>query len=181
MSTMTFFFIFVSFIAILFLVINFFFSVSNAYDEKDSPFECGFLSFNQTRKEFEVYFYSFGILFMLLESEVFTVTPYSVVGEPVGFYGLSGVFTFVIIITAGFFYEIGKGALNPLNKQNLKTDISSYKIPNKGLNTFDSFGLSSGNYSLLPLILIRLTHNSSDSKNKKKKNEILNLSRFFSK
>jgi NADH-ubiquinone oxidoreductase chain 3 len=117
---MTLFFIFVAIIAVLFLIINFLFAVHNAYPEKYSIFECGFHSFlGQSRTEFTITFFLFGILFLVLDLEILLIFPFAVSGNINGLYGLIIALVFIILLTVGFVYELGKGALNMESKQNL--------------------------------------------------------------
>ena len=78
MSSMTIFIIFVSVIAILFLFINLVFAPHNPYQEKDSMFECGFHSFQQSRSPFNRTdlirtFFSLTIRLFKLESDSFKI------------------------------------------------------------------------------------------------------------
>ena len=57
MSGMTLFILFVAIIALLFLFINLVFAPHNPYQEKDSMFECGFHSFQQSRSPFNIAFF----------------------------------------------------------------------------------------------------------------------------
>ena len=71
MSSITFFFVFVSIIAVLFLVLNFVLAPHNPYQEKYSIFECGFHSFlGQNRTQFGVKFFIFGLVYLLLDLEI---------------------------------------------------------------------------------------------------------------
>lgn len=65
MSSITFFFLFIPFLALLLLVINLVFAPHNSYQEKDSVFECGFHSFlGQNRTQFSISFFIF-IIFLI--------------------------------------------------------------------------------------------------------------------
>lgn len=124
MSSMTLFILFVSIIAILFLVLNLLFAPHNPYAEKFSSFECGFHSFlGQNRSQFNVKFFVFGLLFLLFDLEITLVFPFAVSQSINDIYGLIIVLIFLVIVTIGFIYELGKGALKIDSKQ--KTDIFS--------------------------------------------------------
>ena len=119
MSSMTLFILFVSIIAILFLVLNLLFAPHNPYAEKFSSFECGFHSFlGQNRSQFNVKFFIFGLVFLLFDLEITLVFPYAVSQSLNGIYGLIMVLIFLVIVTMGFIYELGKGALKIESKQN---------------------------------------------------------------
>ena len=114
---MTFFIIFVCIIAALFLIINLIFAPYNPYTEKNSAFECGFHSYLQTRLPFNISFFIYGLLFLLFDLEILLIYPYVVSSYVNGIYGLIVMLIFSIMLTLGFMFEIGKGALQISNKQ----------------------------------------------------------------
>lgn len=119
MSSTTLFILFVSVIAILFLVLNLLFAPHNPYAEKFSSFECGFHSFlGQNRSQFNVKFFIFGLVFLLFDLEITLIFPYAVSQSMNEVYGLIIALIFMVIITVGFVYELGKGALKLDSKQN---------------------------------------------------------------
>ncbi len=125
MSSMTIFIIFVCIIALLFLAINLIFAPHNPYQEKYSVFECGFHSFLQTRVPFSIPFFIYALLYLLLDLEILLIFPYAVSGYTNSIYGLIIVLIFTSIITIGFVFELGKGALKIKSKQDsMKTKIS---------------------------------------------------------
>jgi len=129
---MTLFILFVSIIAILFLVLNLLFAPHNPYAEKFSSFECGFHSFlGQNRSQFNVKFFIFGLVFLLFDLEITLVFPFAVSQSFNSLYGLIIVLIFLVIVTIGFIYELGKGALKIDSKQNtslLKGDTANTSI-----------------------------------------------------
>lgn len=119
MTSTTFFFVFIPFLAIVLLAVNFIFAPHNPYQEKDSTFECGFSSFlGQNRTQFNVSFFIFGLLFLLFDLEILLVYPYVVSGYTNGLYGLVIVLIFFLALTLGFVFELGKGALKISSRQN---------------------------------------------------------------
>jgi len=115
---MTFLFIFVVVLALLFLLLNFIFAPHNPYQEKYSIFECGFHSFlGQNRTQFGVKFFIFALIFLLLDLEIVMIYPFAVSEYENGIYGLLVVLIFIIIITVGFIFELGKNALKIESKQ----------------------------------------------------------------
>ena len=102
MSSTTFFIIFIPILASLLLCINLVLAPHNSYQEKDSPFECGFNSFRgQNRTEFSISFFIFGLLFLLFDLEIILIYPYSVTSYNNDIYGLT-----IMII---FFYTVNLG------------------------------------------------------------------------
>lgn len=117
MSSMTLFIAFICVIALLFLIINLIFAPHNPYQEKSSAFECGFHSFLQTRLPFNITFYIYGLLFLLFDLEIFLVFPYAVSSYNNEIYGLVIILIFLFLVTFGFIFELGKGALNIYTRQ----------------------------------------------------------------
>lgn len=118
MSSMTFIFILVSTLTILFLALNFLLAPHNPYQEKYSIFECGFHSFlGQNRTQFSVKFFIFALVYLLLDLEILVIYPFGLSGYENGVYGLIIVLIFIAIITAGFVFELGKNALKIDSRQ----------------------------------------------------------------
>lgn len=128
MTSTTFFFVFIPFLAIVLLAVNFIFAPHNPYQEKDSTFECGFSSFlGQNRTQFNVSFFIFGLLFLLFDLEILLVYPYVVSAYTNGLYGLVIVLIFFLALTLGFVFELGKGALKISSRQD--NTITSLREP----------------------------------------------------
>jgi len=117
---MTLLILFVCVIAILFLAINFIFAPHNPYQEKYSIFECGFHSFlGQNRTQFGVKFFIFALVYLLLDLEILLTFPFAVSEYINNIYGLIVTLGFIVIITIGFIYELGKSALKIDSRQTL--------------------------------------------------------------
>ncbi len=118
MSSMTLFFLFVVIIALLFLIINLIFAPHNPYQEKYSIFECGFHSFlGQNRTQFGIKFFIYALIYLILDLEILLVYPLALSGYINNLYGLIVALIFILIVTIGFVFELGKGALNIESKQ----------------------------------------------------------------
>lgn len=97
-------------------------NLAQTYQEKNSEFECGFHSFHQTRFPFDSPIAAQAICFVILDIELFTMYPY------VGSLGINTLYSLVVIlgfmfvISAGFVFELGKGALKIDSKQNMGGD-----------------------------------------------------------
>ena len=123
MTSTTFFIILIPILAILLLFINLLLAPHNPYQEKDSPFECGFHSFRgQNRTEFSISFFIFALLFLLFDLEIILIYPYSVSSYNNDIYGLVTMMVFFIVLTVGFIFELGRNALSIESKQ---TSLSS--------------------------------------------------------
>lgn len=133
MSSITFLFVLVSIITILFLVLNFALAPHNPYQEKYSIFECGFHSFlGQNRTQFGIKFFIFALVYLLLDLEILVIYPFALSGYENEVYGLIIVLIFIGIITAGFVFELGKSALKIDSRQS----NNYYQKSVKFINTF---------------------------------------------
>ena len=122
MSSMTIFILLICIIAILFLIINLVFAPHNPYQEKYSIFECGFHSFlGQNRTQFGVKFFIYALIYLLLDLEILLIFPFALSTYINNAYGLLIALIFIIIVTIGFIFELGKGALKIESKQNINT------------------------------------------------------------
>ena len=129
MSSLTFYIIFVFFLAFLLLAINLIFAPSNPYQEKNSAFECGFHSFlGQNRTQFSISFFIFALLFLLFDLEILLVYPYVVSAYSNGIYGLLIMLIFFLILTLGFAFELGKKALNIDTRQTSSFKDNTKKV-----------------------------------------------------
>jgi NADH-ubiquinone oxidoreductase chain 3 len=118
MNSTIFFIIFTVFLAFALLFLNLLLSPHKPYSHKDSAFECGFSSFRgQNRTEFSISFFIFGLLFMLFDLEILLVYPYTVSSYNNSYYGLFFVIVFLLILTVGFVFEFGRGALEINSRQ----------------------------------------------------------------
>jgi NADH-ubiquinone oxidoreductase chain 3 len=133
MSSVTFLFIFVSILTIVFLALNFLLAPHNPYQEKYSIFECGFHSFlGQNRTQFGVKFFIFALVYLILDLEILLIFPFGLSGYENGIYGLLIVLIFTAIVTAGFVFELGKNALKIDSRQS----NNYYYKSNKFIHTF---------------------------------------------
>jgi NADH-ubiquinone oxidoreductase chain 3 len=106
------FFFFIPFLSFVLLMINFILGPHNPYKEKDTPFECGIHSFiMQNRIQFTISFFIFGLLFLLFDLEILLVYPFTVSSYVNFIYGLIILLIFVLVLTLGFVFELGKEAL----------------------------------------------------------------------
>ena len=81
------------------------------YDEKLSPYECGFEAFEDSRMKFDVRYYLVAILFILFDLEIAFLFPWAIAQGELGMVGFWTVMVFLTVLTVGFIYEWKKGAL----------------------------------------------------------------------
>ena len=98
-------------LAFVLIIIPFIINKSNPYKEKLSTYECGFESFGNAKKKFDIRFYLVSILFIIFDLEIAFLFPWSVMLKEIGLIGFWSMIAFIITLTIGFIYEWKKGAL----------------------------------------------------------------------
>jgi len=79
--------------------------------EKQSPYECGFEAFEDSRMKFDVRYYLVAILFIIFDLEIAFLFPWAVVLDEIGMFGFLSMMVFLGVLVVGFIYEWRKGAL----------------------------------------------------------------------
>ena len=168
MSSTIFFFAFIPILAFILLAINLLFAPHNPYQEKNSAFECGFTSFlGQNRTQFSISFFIFALLFLLFDLEILLVYPYLVSAYTNETYGLVIILIFLLALTLGFAFELGKKALS--------IDSRQTSIRNKNSVAVSMITKSKNN-------TLGMQHQRYYSNNTKKNNNIMTFiynSRFY--
>jgi len=80
-------------------------------EAKNSPFECGFEAFEDSRMKFDVRYYLVAILFIIFDLEIAFLVPWAIVIEDIGLFGMLSMGIFLGVLVIGFIYEWKKGAL----------------------------------------------------------------------
>jgi len=79
---------------------------------KQSPYECGFEAFEDTRMKFDVRYYLVAILFIIFDLEIAFLFPWAIVLREIGMFGFLAMMLFLGILVVGFIYEWARGALD---------------------------------------------------------------------
>ena len=79
--------------------------------EKLSPYECGFLPFEDARMQFDVRYYLIAIQFIIFDLEIIFIVPWTLVFQDLGPRGLVTMGLFVGMLFLGFVYVWKRGAL----------------------------------------------------------------------
>lgn len=87
------------------------FAPNNPGSEKNSPYECGFPAFENSRIPFDVRFYLVAILFIIFDLETAFFVPWALVLRKIGWFGFSAMMLFLGLLVIGFIYEWKRGAL----------------------------------------------------------------------
>ena len=96
----------------LLLLISFLLSPKLKNVEKNSPYECGFNPFEDTRSIFEIHFYRVAILFIIFDLEIAFLLPWVLVYDVLSFFGFWILTIFLLLLTLGFIYELNSGSLD---------------------------------------------------------------------
>ena len=78
---------------------------------KNSPYECGFEAFEDSRMKFDVRYYLVAILFTIFDLEIAFLFPWAIVLDSIGLFGLIAMAVFLGILVISFIYEWKNGAL----------------------------------------------------------------------
>ena len=140
MTSTILFFAFIPLLALILLAVNLIFAPHSPYMEKEAVFECGFSSFlGQNRTQFSISFFIFALLFLLFDLEILLVYPYLVSAYTNDAYGLTILLMFLLALTLGFAFELGKKALSIDSRQSSSEELNKVSSPLSSiLNTFTS-------------------------------------------
>ena len=151
MTSTIFFFAFIPLLALILLAVNLVAAPHNPYMEKDNVFECGFSSFlGQNRTQFSISFFIFALLFLLFDLEILLVYPYLVSAYTNEVYGLAIMLIFLLALTLGFAFELGKKALSIDSRQ------GSSEEPTKPSTSLSSITLVRASTSPSPYSSVKL-------------------------
>nr|AXI98642.1 NADH dehydrogenase subunit 3 [Pseudoniphargus morenoi] len=85
------------------------------FNEKLSPFECGFDPFKKARVPFSLRFFLITILFLIFDVEVAILLPLGLFSLDLAHFSYFTVLVIMMILILGLFHEWNQGALNWLN------------------------------------------------------------------
>ena len=80
-------------------------------ERKNSPYECGFEAFEDSRMKFDVRYYLVAILFIIFDLEIAFLFPWAIVLDEIGVFGFWAMMLFLGVLVVGFVYEWKRGAL----------------------------------------------------------------------
>ena len=98
-------------VGLVMITLGFILGRHNPDAEKNSPYECGFEAFEDSRMKFDVRYYLVAILFIIFDLEIAFLFPWAVVLKDLGIFGFWAMMLFLAILVVGFIYEWKKGAL----------------------------------------------------------------------
>ena len=99
-------------IAVALTLLSVLFGRRTRLDKKAQPYECGIDPVGTTKDPVPIKFFMVAISFILFDIELIFLLPWAVVARDLGMFGFVSIAIFVVVIMVGYFYELGKGALN---------------------------------------------------------------------
>ncbi|MGV3278164.1 NADH-quinone oxidoreductase subunit A [Rickettsiales bacterium LUAb2] len=93
------------------LLVSYIIVPQNPYDDKDSPYECGFETLSESRNMFNIRFYLVSILFVVFDVEIVFLYPWALTFKNLSNYGFWSMIAFLVVFAIGFVYEFKKGVL----------------------------------------------------------------------
>ena len=101
-----------TFLAVALTAMSVIFGRRTRLGKKNDPYECGIEPVGTTRDPVPVKYFMVAISFILFDIEIVFLLPWAVVARDLGMFGFGAISVFVLLILVGYFYELGKGALN---------------------------------------------------------------------
>ena len=98
-------------VGVALMVLGRFLGPQRPSDEKLSPYECGFVAFEDAHIQFDVRYYLIAIMFIAFDLEIAFVFPWAIVFRDLGMLGLVEMGIFLGLLLMGFIYAWKKGAL----------------------------------------------------------------------
>jgi len=99
-------------LAVVLLFFSVFFGLKKPTGEKSSPYESGITPVGDATGKFPVKYYIMGALFILFDIEAVFLIAWAVASKDLGLVALVEVAVFILVIFAGYFYALFKGALS---------------------------------------------------------------------
>jgi len=133
--------IFVPLLALILLALNALLATHKAYEEKLSVYEAGMPVIpGQTRESFQIHYWLVAMLFLVFDIELVLLLPISVSLYHISTYGFVIAMNFFIVLTIGFIFEIGVGALTLKSEQNKHITPSLVVKVNVKVDYFGYYG-----------------------------------------
>ncbi len=98
-------------LTVVLLIVSYIIAPQRSYDDKNAEYECGFESFQSSKKQFDIRFYLVAILFIIFDLEIVFLVPWVVSLDEIGNLGFWSMMVFLNLLIIGFIYEWKKGAL----------------------------------------------------------------------
>jgi NADH-ubiquinone oxidoreductase chain 3 len=118
-------------------MLNLFLATHKPDEAKNAIYECGYDAIlGQTRSTFHIHFFIVALLFLVFDLEIVLLFPIATSLSEVSLYGFTIAFIFFSILTVGFIFEIGTGAIKLSNLKSINKNHSNLILDNKNNNIF---------------------------------------------
>lgn len=98
-------------LAFIFMILSEWLGARRDTKEKQSTYESGMQPYGTARERFSVKFYLVAMSFIVFDIEVVFLYPWAVQFKQLGIPAMIAMFIFIVVLFAGYFYEIKKGGL----------------------------------------------------------------------
>ena len=75
-------------------------------------YECGFMSYSESKIIFDIQFFIVALLFIIFDLEIIFLLPWAISISTLGVLGYFSMIFFIFLLIIGFIFEWKKGALN---------------------------------------------------------------------
>ncbi len=99
-------------LAVVLLFLSVFLGRKKPAEQKSSPYESGITPVGEASGKFPVKYYLVGALFILFDIEAVFLIAWAVVSRELGIVATVELAAFLLVIIAGYFYVLRKGALD---------------------------------------------------------------------
>nr|YP_010535564.1 NADH dehydrogenase subunit 3 [Alectorobius guaporensis]UYB78346.1 NADH dehydrogenase subunit 3 [Alectorobius guaporensis]UYB78359.1 NADH dehydrogenase subunit 3 [Alectorobius guaporensis] len=79
--------------------------------EKNTPFECGFDPFSNTRQPFSLRFFSISIIFLIFDIEIIILLPFPLLSNPINILLILKLTFIILMIMLSLLYEWKNGMI----------------------------------------------------------------------
>ena len=99
-------------VGILVCIGSFFMVYQESEISKYSAYECGFNPYGDARMRFDISYYIIAILFLIFDLELVFIYPFVIAVKFVSWYGVFGIYIFIVLLGSGLVYELVVGTLD---------------------------------------------------------------------
>jgi len=98
--------------AMLFLILSEWMGARRKTEGKRTTYESGMVPYGTARERFSVKFYLVAVSFIVFDIEVVFLYPWAIKFNSLGLAAVIAMIIFILVLFAGYFYELRKGGLD---------------------------------------------------------------------
>lgn len=99
-------------VGLVFLLLSEWLGARRQTEQKTTTYESGMLPYGSARDRFSVKFYMIAVSFIIFDIEVVFMYPWAVQFGQMGMLAFWAMFIFIVILFAGYYYELKKGGFS---------------------------------------------------------------------